>query len=60
MKVVKKKPHQCSIRTTITLTPVLYDASRDMLRKGGYSGLSDYVQARLRRDCGLDKEVVAT
>jgi len=51
---LKKKPHARSIRTTISLTPVLFDAGQDLVRRHGYSGLSDYIQARIRTDAGLD------
>jgi Arc/MetJ-type ribon-helix-helix transcriptional regulator len=57
--IVLKKPHARSIRTTITLTPVLFDACRELVRKGGYNGLSDYLQAKIRRDAKLDQEDVA-
>lgn len=54
MRNAKKPAHLKCVRINITLPPVLLDASTGVFRKHGFAGLSDYVQARLRKDAGLD------
>ena len=49
----RKREHQKVVRTTITLTPVLFDASQELIRHGGYTGLSDLVQDVLRKKAGI-------
>lgn len=38
----------------VSLPPVVMDAAEDLIRKGGFSGLSDYLQAQIRIQSGLD------
>jgi hypothetical protein len=49
-----KGPHQKVIRTTVTLHPTLFLAFPGVASKAGYSGLSDYLQAKIRIDAGLE------
>lgn len=49
----RKREHQKVVRTTITLTPVLFDASQEIIRHGGYTGLSDLVQDVIRKKAGI-------
>ena len=49
----RKREHQKVVRTTITLTPVLFDASQEIIRHRGYTGLSDLVQDVIRKQAGL-------
>lgn len=56
---IRKRPHEKSIRLCVTLTPVLFNACQELIRKGGYSGPSDYVQAKIRKDARLDHEEAA-
>jgi hypothetical protein len=51
---IRKARYKRAVRTTITLPPALFEASREVIHKRGFVGLSDYVQARLRADAGLD------
>jgi hypothetical protein len=44
------------LRTTISITPVLMDAFQGIAVRGGYTGLSDYVQASIRRDAKVGVE----
>lgn len=53
IRATRKKKHELAIRTTITLPPLLWDKGQDLVRQGGYGGLSDWVQARIRRDAGI-------
>lgn len=50
----KKRPHQSVVRTTVTITPVLFEALPGIISKGGYTGLSDFLQAQIRREAKLD------
>jgi len=43
-----------TIRTTISLPPVLNDAARKRMEALGFEGLSGYVQALIRADTRLD------
>ena len=54
-----KRLHQRAVRTTVTLPPALFDASREIILRYGYTGLSDYLQARIRRDSGMESAVPA-
>lgn len=49
----RKRKHSLVLRTTISITPVLLDAFQSVAARGGYTGLSDYVQSNIRRDAGL-------
>lgn len=51
-----KPEHRKVLRINITLPPKLYDAAEDLVKDGGYTGLSDYFQAKIRRDAKLDAE----
>jgi hypothetical protein len=52
----RKRPHETAIRTSVTLNPVVFSAGRELVRKHGYNGLSDYFSARIRKDAGLEPE----
>jgi hypothetical protein len=54
MKTQKKRDHQRAVRTCVTLHPTLFDVCPELFRKHGYSGLSDYIQAKIRQDAGLE------
>jgi Arc/MetJ-type ribon-helix-helix transcriptional regulator len=57
MSANQKKPqHRKVIRINVTLPPALFDAVGDLVLRGGYTGLSDYFQAKIRRDAKLDPE----
>jgi hypothetical protein len=43
-----------SVRINISLPPVLVQRTPELLNKYGFTGLSDYYQARMRKDLGLD------
>jgi hypothetical protein len=45
------------VRTTISLPLVLNELYPAIIQRAGYCGLSDYVQAQIRRDAGLDPVV---
>jgi hypothetical protein len=49
-------PTRPVVRSNICLTPTLLGAAREMIQRGGYTGLSDYLQACIRRDAGLDRQ----
>lgn len=44
------------MRINITLPPTLFDAAEEIVRRSGYNGISDYFQAKIRRDARLDPE----
>jgi hypothetical protein len=52
----RKRKHTLVLRTTISITPVLMDAFQGIAVRGGYTGLSDYVQASIRRDAKVGVE----
>lgn len=54
--VPRKRKHTLVLRTTISITPVLMDAFHGIAARGGYTGLSDYVQASIRRDAKIGAE----
>jgi len=49
-----KRDHEKVIRTSITLTPLLFNASKDLVRRGGYTGLSDCLQSLIRHAANLE------
>lgn len=49
-----KNDRQKVVRTNITLPPRLLEAAHAIVRERGFVGLSDYIQARIRADAGLD------
>lgn len=53
-KTARKTPKHKVVRANITLPPRLWEAAQALVTNGGYVGLSDYVQARIRRDAGLE------
>lgn len=53
-QTARKAQQKRVIRANITLPPRLWEAAQSLVSKGGYVGLSDYVQARIRRDAGLE------
>jgi hypothetical protein len=57
MKNATRKPaHRRVVRINLTLPPVLFDAAAAIVKDSGYTGLSDYLQAKIRRDAKLDPE----
>lgn len=55
MREAMLKPQtEKAVRVNVSLHPRLVAVVPDLLRRGGYSGLSDYIQARIRRDAGLE------
>lgn len=53
-KTTRKPTYKKVVRVNITLPPKLHEASESVFTKFGFSGLSDYVQGRLRKDAGLE------
>ena len=52
----KPKPAQEKVvRRNITLHPTVAAHAQSFFLKAGFSGLSEYVQTRLRTDLGLDR-----
>lgn len=45
----RKRQHQRAVRVCITLTPLLFDEAGRLIQRGGFVGLSDYLQDRIRR-----------
>lgn len=43
-----------AVRINISLPPALLQRAPELLVKYGFNGLSDYYQARMRKDLGLD------
>ena len=43
------------VRTTISMPFILMQAAEKICAERGYSGLSDYFQAKVRADGGLEK-----
>lgn len=54
-----KPVHKKVIRTTVSFTPVIYDALGDVIKAQGFSGLSEYIAHKARVDKGLVKIDVA-
>lgn len=52
--LLHKTERQKVIRTNITLPPRLLEAAHAIVKQRGFVGLSDYIQARIRSDAGLD------
>jgi len=52
--IQRKKTFQKAVRVNITLSPILLEKSGEIIRRQGFSGLSDYVQSKIRRDAGLE------
>ena len=48
-----------AVRVNVSLHPQLLEVLPDILQKGGYMGLSDYLQARIRRDAKLEDKLAA-
>jgi hypothetical protein len=48
-----------AVRTNITLHPVLWGHAHSLVTARGYNGLSDYFQACIRRDAGLESQTIA-
>jgi hypothetical protein len=49
-----KRRHEKAVRVNITIQPLLFNASEELVKKYGFNGLSDYIQARIRQDAGLE------
>lgn len=59
MKIPARKPHrkagyQQSVRINISLPPSLDQRKNEVCSKYSLATFSDYVQARMRRDLGID------
>ena len=50
----RKTRHQTAIPVNITLPPVLHGKLLILVQSHGFTGPSDYFQARIRSDAGLD------
>lgn len=50
----RNRNHAKAIRTNVTVHPVLYERAQMLVSSRGYNGLSDYLQACIRRDAGLE------
>ena len=57
--LTNETPKLSSVRTTVCLPLVLAKAVEGLIERGGYTGLSDYLQSRIRVDAGLDRIQVA-
>lgn len=53
---LRKPRHRRAVRINVTLSPILFDAVGEIVKRSGYSGVSDYLQAKIRRDAKLDPE----
>lgn len=49
-----KRSYEKAVRVNITLPPLLHQESDALLKKYKFTCLSEYFQARMRRDLGLD------
>lgn len=58
-KAGNKTREDRAVRLNISLHPRLISELPALLRSRGYTGLSDYVQATIRRDAGLDSRQIA-
>jgi hypothetical protein len=56
---IRKRHAFKAVRTNITLHPVLWDHAHTLVLARGYNGLSDYFQACIRRDAGLESTPIA-
>lgn len=52
--ISRKAEYKKAVRLNITLPPVLDGRKNELLLKFGISDFSSYVQARMRKDLGLD------
>jgi hypothetical protein len=50
----RRQAYANSVRVNISLPPKLHERVPELLTKHGFSGLSDYYQARMRKDLGMD------
>lgn len=50
----QKANYNKAVRINISLPPVLDDRKTEVLRKFGFTDFSSYIQARLRKDLGLE------
>lgn len=50
----KKAAYQQSIRINISLPPLLDERKDEVCRKYAMGSFSDYIQARMRRDLGIE------
>ena len=49
----RKNRYETSVPVNITLPPLLHEKLSELVKAKGFSGPSDYVQARIRLDAGL-------
>jgi hypothetical protein len=49
-----KPKHQRAVRTTVSFPPRVYDALAELVKRGGFTGPSDYFAAKVRHDAKLD------
>ena len=48
--VKSKRTHECVVRTSISMPPILWDAATNKQRTAGYPSFSDYIQNLIRLD----------
>lgn len=53
MRKAPKPSEERAVRTTVSLSPKIWAAGLELVRRGGYTGISDYLQDRIRHDAGL-------
>ena len=49
-----KKNYNQSVRLNISVPPALDDRKGELLRKFGFADFSGYIQARMRKDLGIE------
>ncbi len=49
-----KRENEKSVRVNITVPPALMSVVPDIIKKHGFSCFADYIQARIRKDAGLE------
>ena len=49
----RKYSHQAAVPVNVTLPPLLHTKLYEVITRLGFSGPSDYFQARIRADAGL-------
>jgi metal-responsive CopG/Arc/MetJ family transcriptional regulator len=53
---IRKRAHEQAIRINISLPPMLYDEGHRLAKQFGFSGLSAYIQDKIRRDVETEKK----
>lgn len=54
MKFHRKRRYQRAVRFNVTLPPSLVPRLERLILRHSFNGPSDYLQARIRKDTGLD------